>query len=180
MIISLGFELPRTSSGLPEDFDRASRSTRGLRCSIAHLVRSSYLALHRATLTLPVMSPPPRWALTPPFHPYLIRGASATQAIGGLLSVVLMSDCSAWVLPSALPLESGLSSRCLASSDHPTFTSAQEQYREGPAAWQGSCLHQTDSLVYRVILFAISRESSKRNWTSCLIVPTSLYARKSW
>ncbi len=32
---------------------------------------SSYLALHRATLTMPVMSPPPRWALTPPFHPYL-------------------------------------------------------------------------------------------------------------
>ena len=35
---------------------------------------SSYLALHRATLTVPVMSPPPRWALTPPFHPYLSRG----------------------------------------------------------------------------------------------------------
>jgi len=35
---------------------------------------SSYLALHRATLTLPVMSPSPRWALTPPFHPYLSRG----------------------------------------------------------------------------------------------------------
>lgn len=34
---------------------------------------SSYLALHRATLTVPEMSPPPRWALTPPFHPYLIR-----------------------------------------------------------------------------------------------------------
>ncbi len=34
---------------------------------------SSYLALHRATLTVPVMSPPPRWALTPPFHPYLSR-----------------------------------------------------------------------------------------------------------
>ena len=35
---------------------------------------SSYLALHRATLTVPVMSPPPRWALTPPFHPYLSLG----------------------------------------------------------------------------------------------------------
>jgi hypothetical protein len=35
---------------------------------------SSYLALHRATLTVPVMSPSPRWALTPPFHPCLIRG----------------------------------------------------------------------------------------------------------
>ena len=34
---------------------------------------SSYLALHRATLTVPAMSPSPRWALTPPFHPYLSR-----------------------------------------------------------------------------------------------------------
>ncbi|SLM48183.1 protein of unknown function [Nitrospira japonica] len=31
-------------------------------------------------------------------------------AIGGLFSVVLVSDCSAWVLPSVLPVKSGLSS----------------------------------------------------------------------
>lgn len=76
---------------------------------------SSYLALHRATLTVPVMSPSPRWALTPPFHPYLSRGDQMDPfalAIGGLISVVLVSDCSAWELPSALPVESGLSSRC--------------------------------------------------------------------
>ena len=69
MIISLGFELPRTSSDLPEDLDRASRCAE----PIKSLHMSSYLALHRATLTVPVMSPPPRWALTPPFHPYLSR-----------------------------------------------------------------------------------------------------------
>jgi len=69
VIISLGFELPRTSSDLPEDLGRASRSARSR--TITRV--SSYLALHRATLTVPVMSPPPRWALTPPFHPYLIR-----------------------------------------------------------------------------------------------------------
>jgi hypothetical protein len=42
-------------------------------CRTRYRVRhvSSYLALHRATLTMPVMSPSPRWALTPPFHPYL-------------------------------------------------------------------------------------------------------------
>ena len=70
MIISLGFELPRTSSDLPEDLDRASR-----RAAVPSGARylSSYLALHQATLTVPVMSPPPRWALTPPFHPYLSR-----------------------------------------------------------------------------------------------------------
>jgi len=67
VIISLGFELPRTSSDLPEDLSRASRLPTIRRASAV----SSYLALHRATLTLPVMSPPPRWALTPPFHPYL-------------------------------------------------------------------------------------------------------------
>ncbi len=70
MIISLGFELPRTSSNLPEDLDRASRCAR---IREGALPMSSYLALHQATLTVPVMSPPPRWALTPPFHPYLIR-----------------------------------------------------------------------------------------------------------
>lgn len=37
---------------------------------------------------------------------------SIASAIGGLISVVLVSDCSAWELPSALPVESGLSSRC--------------------------------------------------------------------
>jgi hypothetical protein len=75
---------------------------------------SSYLALHQATLTVPVMSPPPRWALTPPFHPYLSQGdqiwSPVTLAIGGLFSVVLVSDRSAWELPSALPMKSGLSS----------------------------------------------------------------------
>ena len=69
MIISLGFELPRTSSDLPEDLDRAGRCADPMKSP--HM--SSYLALHRATLTVPVMSPPPRWALTPPFHPYLSR-----------------------------------------------------------------------------------------------------------
>ena len=51
----------------PRPGQSASRSPQGARDL------SSYLALHRATLTVPVMSPSPRWALTPPFHPYLIR-----------------------------------------------------------------------------------------------------------
>jgi hypothetical protein len=44
------------------------------------LLVSSYLALLRVTLTLPVMSPRPRWALTPPFHPYLSRLRSLLAA----------------------------------------------------------------------------------------------------
>ena len=120
MIISLGFELPRTSSDLPEDPDRASRCVVPLRAP--HV--SSYLALHRATLTVPVMSPSLRWALTPPFHPYLSRSdemGSRRLAIGGLFSVVQVSDCSAWELPSAPPMESGLSSRCRSIERSPSF-----------------------------------------------------------
>ena len=50
---------------------------------------SSYLALHRATLTMPVMSPPLRWALTPPFHPYLIRNDKiATYRFGHRRSIL--------------------------------------------------------------------------------------------
>ena len=86
-----------------------------------------YLALLRATLAVPFVSPRTRWALTPPFHPYLILVA---QAIGGLFSVALVSDRSAWELPSALPLESGLSSS-LAASDHPALSLAQIQYNHG-------------------------------------------------
>jgi len=86
VIISLGSELPRTSSDLPEDLGRASRSPRSRTRQL-----SSYLALHRATLTVPVMSPSPRWALTPPFHPYLIRCDSI-----GVPSLWPSAVCSLW------------------------------------------------------------------------------------
>jgi len=59
-------------------------------------------------------------------------------AIGGLFSVVLVSDRSAWVLPSALPIKSGLSSRSVAAtSDHPVFSNAHNQYRRRPKRLQG-------------------------------------------
>jgi len=38
----------------------------------------SYLALHHAGFAMPPMSPPGRWALTPPFHPYLHRDSWKT------------------------------------------------------------------------------------------------------
>ena len=60
------------------------------------------------------------------------------MAIGGLFSVVLVSDCSAWELPSALPMKSGLSSRSVsATSDHPVFSLAPEHYRTGEPRFQG-------------------------------------------
>jgi hypothetical protein len=103
VIISLGLELPRASSNLPEDLGRAGLSAGLLRAAQA----SPYLVLLRTTLTVPLMSPSPRWALTPPFHPYLSRchePKSNTLAIGGLFSVVLVSDRSAWTLSSVLAL----------------------------------------------------------------------------
>ena len=53
------------------------------------------------------------------------------MAIGGLFSVVQVSDCSAWALPSALPMKSGLSSRGVtATSDHLVLSLAQIEYRK--------------------------------------------------
>ena len=128
MIISLGFELPRTSSDLPEDLDRASR--------FAELVTapqvSSYLALHRATLTVPVMSPSPRWALTPPFHPCLSLGNQmGSRCPGhrrfdfcgagvGLLRLGVTQRPARGVR-TFLPMPE-------ASSDHPVFSPAQGHY----------------------------------------------------
>lgn len=54
MIISLGCGLPRTSSDLPEDLGRASLA------APVKAPSSPYLALLRATLTVPLMSPPTR------------------------------------------------------------------------------------------------------------------------
>jgi hypothetical protein len=60
------------------------------------------------------------------------------MAIGGLFSVVLVSDRSAWELPSALPMKSGLSSPSVsAMSDHPVFSLAPEYYRAGWGRFQG-------------------------------------------
>src|SRR5947208_12049194 len=61
----------------------------------------SYLALHHAGFSVPPVSPPERWALTPPFHPCLtLRAFSASRrfpyatatvlrSAGGLFSVAL-------------------------------------------------------------------------------------------
>jgi len=50
-----------------------TRHTRGARRR--HLMRAPYLVLLQAGFTLPAMLPPPRCALTAPFHPYLTSEA---------------------------------------------------------------------------------------------------------
>ena len=127
VIISLGFKSPRTSSDLPEDLGRASRSPAfrrkpadvflfGLASGDAY--RASDVAT-TAVGSYPTVSPLP--------DPQRLDWGPIALAIGGLFSVVPVSDRSAWVLPSALPLKSGLSSRNVsATSDHPVFSNAQD------------------------------------------------------
>jgi hypothetical protein len=68
-------------------------------------------------------------------------------AIGGLFSVVLVSDRSAWELPSALPMKSGLSSQSVTTpSDHLVFSLAPEYYRTGAQYFQGLT---TNASTYR-------------------------------
>ena len=60
-------------------------------------MRAPYLVLLRAGFTVPVLLPVPRWALTPPFHPYLQPKRKAVYSLlhfpsaraGRLLAVAL-------------------------------------------------------------------------------------------
>jgi hypothetical protein len=105
VIISLGFELPRTSSDLPEDLGRASRLPTFRKKStdvfLFGLASGDAYPADDVTITAvgsyPTVSPLPE-----PERPDMTPVA---LAIGGLFSVVLVSDCSAWELPSALPIE---------------------------------------------------------------------------
>ena len=150
MIISLGFELPRTSSDLPEDLGRASRSPTlrrkptdvflfGLASGDAY--RASDVAT-TAVGSYPAVSPLP--------DPQRQDLHLIALAIGGLFSVVLVSDRSAWELPSALPMKSGLSSRSVsATSDHPVFSLAPEHYRAACGALSRALCTSFDLLYAR-------------------------------
>jgi hypothetical protein len=99
MIIPLGPRSLWDSSSLPEGQSAALFRAQHMRAGPA---LPSYLALLHAGFSVPRMSPPRRWALTPPFHPCQMRltergrplvlpqacrrGASIT---GGLFSVAL-------------------------------------------------------------------------------------------
>jgi len=55
----------------------------------------AYLALHRMGFAVPPLSPETRWSLTPPFHPYHLRG--------GLISVALSLPFDRPMLSVTLP-----------------------------------------------------------------------------
>jgi hypothetical protein len=70
MIIPLGPGSLRDSSSLPEGQSAALFQAQHIRAGPA---LPSYLALLHAGFSVPRMSPPGRWALTPPFHPCQMR-----------------------------------------------------------------------------------------------------------
>ena len=100
------------SSG-PRLATRFSRPTRtpqaGNGPAGAKPARCPYLVLLQAGLAVPSVSPRPRWALTPPFHPYRRAGR-----LGGLLSVALsLGSLPAGVTRRLVSVEPGLSSTFL-------------------------------------------------------------------
>lgn len=131
VIISLGFESPRTSSDLPEDLGRASRSSTFRRkpTGVFLFGLASGDAYRASDVTTTAVGSYP--AVSPLPDPQRQDLHLIALAIGGLFSVVLVSDRSAWELPSALPMKSGLSSKSVAApSDHPVFSLAQLEYRK--------------------------------------------------
>lgn len=128
VIISLGSELPQTSSDLPEDLGRASRSPHSEEAAAVFLFGLASSDAYRAgDVAIPAVGSYP--AVSPLPDPLRLDWDPVALAIGGLFSVVLVSDRSAWELPSALPVKSGLSSR-RRTSDHPVFSLARPQYRK--------------------------------------------------
>ncbi len=69
-----GYGRPDPLAAYPRRFDRGGPPL------------AAYLALLQLRFTMPPALPRARWALTPPFHPYLIP---VLGAIGGLISVAL-------------------------------------------------------------------------------------------
>jgi hypothetical protein len=130
VIISLGSELPRTSSDLPEDLGRASRSPLHQEATAVFLFGLASSDAYRAgDVTIPAVGS--YSTVSPLPDPQRFDGGPVALAIGGLFSVVPVSDRSAWALPSALPMKSGLSSRGVtATSDHLILSLAQIEYRK--------------------------------------------------
>ena len=96
-------------SSRPAIAGRLSRPTRTLSASDgladARSARGPYSVLLQAGLAMPSLSPGPRWALTPPFHP------SRPRKGGGLLSVALsLGSPRAEVIRRLFTVEPGLSS----------------------------------------------------------------------
>lgn len=112
MTISLEPELLQASSNLPENVGRANLSLNHERTGLsADQDAFPYLVLLQVTLTVPSVSPQPRWALTPPFHPYRTEDHPLPLAVCFLWRRCRIAPPGRY--PAPCPLESGLSSRRL-------------------------------------------------------------------
>lgn len=83
MTIPLGGPLPGPSR------DRPGRRPGNRLAASEDAACRPYLVLLQVGFAVPAALPRPRWALTPPFHPYLLDPFLADRRIGGLLSVAL-------------------------------------------------------------------------------------------
>ena len=83
-------------------------------------MRTPYSVLLQAGFTLRAASPKPRWALTPPFHPY---PGPASRAVCFLWH--FPSACAGWTLSTAL------------SPWSPDFPPASKLASDCPAVWSG-------------------------------------------
>ena len=88
---------------------------------------SPYLVLLRTTLTVPLMSPSPRWALTPPFHPYLSRVSRRSPSLWP--SAVCFLWCWCRIAPPGRYPAS-----CPWSPDFPLVKQAQRASTRAPPA----------------------------------------------
>jgi len=79
--------------------------TRGVLIEVGSL--AAYLALLQLGFAVPSVLPRPRWALTPPFHPYPSK--EAVCFLWHFPSHLDFSGC-AQALPGSVPTEPGLSS----------------------------------------------------------------------
>src|SRR5690242_12517895 len=101
-----------------------------IECAVVFLFGLASSDAYRAgDVTIPAVGSYP--TVSPLPDPQRLDWDPIALAIGGLFSVVPVSDRSAWALPSALPPKSGLSSRHVtATSGHPVFSLAHAQYRK--------------------------------------------------
>jgi len=132
MAIPLPAQLPARSSRQPGPLG-SKVPAGGLGLPRPAPARGPYSALLPVGLAVPVLLPVPRWALTPPFHPYPARRP------GGLFSVALSLGLPRpGVTRHRVFMESGLSSRRVAPPrGHPAIR-ASGQIRAGQGRVNGA------------------------------------------
>src|ERR1700719_3788646 len=133
MIIPLGPGSLRDSSSLPEGQSAAFLRTQCIRAGPA---LPSYLALLHAGFSVPRMSPPGRWALTPPFHPCQMRSTERGEPL------VLPRTCRRGASNTG-----GLFSVALSVAAFPGASLRPLKSEQGPAPWryQARCPAVADS-----------------------------------